>query len=136
MREEVARHRIRLSVYRDYGPNEEWLLQPVGLDMELRALVLSEHPFDDEAAHRVAYEVALRAARWAFAALDRNPRVAYEFDGFDGHIVIQEGAQATVEVELAGHVFHRDQVRGRLDDDERGAADEVRDRLRLLGVRD
>ena len=132
--EAVARHKVRLSVYRDYGPDERWQQQPVGLDLELRAVVLGDDPLDGSATPRAAYEALRRLAAWAFGVLDDNPEVDYAFDDFDDHVIL-EGA-STFEVELAGHVFNRKDCRSPLDEEERRAVRQVRERLRSVGVRD
>jgi hypothetical protein len=126
----VARHQVRLSVYRDYGPDEQWQQRPVGFDVELRGLVLGDPPNYHSAV--AAYEALRRIGAWAFCILDSNQQVAYEFDAFDQHVIL-EGS--SFEVELFGHIFHRDHVRRPLDDAEREAVDEVRHRLGSAGVR-
>jgi hypothetical protein len=130
----VARHRVRLSVYREYGPDESWRQHPIGLDVELRAVVLGDDPLVDLPMQRAAYGALHIIASWAFRVLDGSPLVEYELDEFDDH-VIMEGS-SIVEVELAAHVLHRNDVRGALDDQERRAAEQVRHRLRSVGVRE
>jgi hypothetical protein len=134
IRHAVARHRVRLSVYREYGPDERWCQRPVGLDFELRALVLGADPLIDLPMQRAAYGALHAIASWAFRVLDGSQLVEYAMDDFDDH-VIMEGS-SIVEVELAAHVLHRNDVRGALDDEERRAAEQVRSRLRSVGVRE
>jgi hypothetical protein len=126
----VLRHKVRLSVYRDYGPDEKWRQRPVGFDVELRGLVLGGPPRYHAAI--AAYEALRRIGAWAFSVLDANPEVAYEFDAFDQHVIV-EGP--LIEVELCGHIYHRNDVCRPLDDKERQAVDQIRHCLRSAGVR-
>jgi hypothetical protein len=128
----VARHKVRLSVYRDYGPDEHWAPQAVGYNVELRALVLGEPLHITEEAIRAVYDAVRRIGAWAFRVLDDNVQVAYELDEFDQHVV-DEGS--LLEVELFGHVYHRDDVRRPVDEAELRAVDQVCERLRSVGVR-
>ena len=128
--EAVVRHQVRLSVYTDYGPDEHWRQRPVGFDVELRGLVLGGPPRYHAAV--AAYEALRRIGAWAFSVLDTNPEVTYEFDEFDRHAILEGSA---IEVELCGHVYHRDDVRRPLDDRDRLAVDQIRHRLRSAGVR-
>jgi hypothetical protein len=129
----VERHRVRVSVYREWGPDENWRQQPVGFDVQLRGTVLGTDPCEDDGAQRAAYDALFTIAHWAFAVLDDIACVSYEFDDFNGGCILESGR---VEAELAAHVLHRDDIRRPLDDDERAAVDQVRERLRSIGIRD
>jgi hypothetical protein len=133
LRELVLRHNVRLSVYREYGPDESDRQHPVGFEVDLRGLVVAEKPIDDEEAQRAAYRALHEVGSWVFGFLDETPTLTYELDAFDGHVVYDTGKGA-VEVELTGHILHEDGVRRELDEDERRALGQVRERLRSLGV--
>jgi hypothetical protein len=130
--ESAERHKARLSVYRDYGPDERWEQRPVGLDLELRGIVFREGLHITEHGAKATYDALRGIAEWAFRVLDANPQVTYEIDEYDQHIVL---ADPLPEVELFGHVYHRADVNRPLDDAERKAVDQVRERLRSVGVR-
>lgn len=131
----VERHCVRLSVYREYGPDDLWRPHPVGFDVELTARVVAPDPMLDRAAQSFAYEVLERVAKLAFADLKEYPRLTYEINPFDGHVIVEHGT-GPVEIELAGHILHADNVRLELDDEERLGLERVRERLRSLGVRE
>jgi hypothetical protein len=129
--ESAARHKVRLSVYRDFGPDERWQERPVGFEIELRGTVYREGPRFTEHGIRAAYDVLRGIAEWAFGCLEADPRIAYEFDGYHTHVIL---ADPLPEVELHSHIYHRDDRNRPLDDDDRSALDQVRYRLRAAGV--
>lgn len=134
LRNLVERHGIHLSVYTDYGPDERWHLQPVGLNLELRGSVLGEGELENDEAQQAAYAALHQVAAWAFEVVDANPQIDYEFDRFDRHVVVPPGSWIA-EVELDAHLFHRDAIRQPLDDAERETVDTIRDRLATVGVK-
>jgi hypothetical protein len=130
----IERHRVRLSVYREYGPDEKWREHPVGFDVELLALVIARDPLIDEEAQQTAHEVLVRVASSALRVLDDYADLTYELDNFNNGVILEHGS-GPVEVELASHILHNNDVRRELDDEERRGLERVRERLRSLGVR-
>ncbi len=133
LRSLIERHRVRVTVYRELGPDAAWQPHAVGFELELRGLVLGDHPFGDSAAHRVAHDVLVQVACWALRDLEGSGELTYVIDDFAGH-VLAEGAGGAVTVELTAHVIHREDARRELDDKERDAVQGVRGRLLEAGV--
>jgi hypothetical protein len=135
IRELVERHRVRLSVYREFGPDEGWRQRPVGYGVELTGLVISQAPLADALAQLEAHRLLAHVASSAFRVLDGHPDLTFEIDGFRSGAILESDSWQ-VEVEQVSRILHRGDVRRAIDDSERRGLEVVLTQLRKLGVRE